>query len=102
MNAQQRSAIALNLIANDLINTKLVMGLRALGIDAGVYGLCLAESIFILMGYGKTQQTAELYDRYAALSRKVLDVPLSDADHNALEALALEIYETLLREFPGV
>lgn len=100
MKAHQRSAIALHIIANDLVNTRLIMGLRALGIDAGMYGLCLAESVFMLMGYGKAQQTEELYDCYAALSRKVQGLPFSEADHNALEALALEIYETLLREFP--
>lgn len=98
MNANNRKTIALDLIANDLVNTKLIMGLGAMGIEAGHYSLYLSTSIFKLIGYTQKQQTMDLYDRYAALSRKAQHLPHSDTDRSALQALALEIYETLLLE----
>jgi hypothetical protein len=98
MNANKRRKIALDIIANDLVNTKLIMSLGAMGIEAGRYNLCLAASIFKLMGFTKKQRTMDLYDRYALLSRKAQHLPHSDTDRTVLQALALEIYETLLQE----
>jgi hypothetical protein len=100
MNANKRRKIALDVIANDLVHTKLIMSLGAMGIAAGRYNLCLAASIFKLMGYTKKQGTMDLYDRYALLSRKALNLSFSDTDHTVPQDLALEIYETLLEEFP--
>lgn len=91
--------IALNLIFNDLVNCKLIYGLKALHIDAGMYSLCIAESIFKLMGLTDAQCTHERYDQYAALCRKAVEVAYEEGGEHALEALAEEIYEEMeLRE----
>lgn len=97
MNIQNRKEIVINLIFNDLANCKLIYGLRALHIDAGIYSLCIAESIFKLMGFEEAQCTYERYDQYAALCRKAIDMPYSEGQEHALQALALEIYEELGR-----
>lgn len=99
MNATAQKEIVLHLIFNDLVNCKLIYGLKALHIDAGVYSLCMAEPIFKLMGFAEAQCTHERYDRYAALCRKVTDIPYAEGQEHALQALALEIYEDLARGF---
>jgi hypothetical protein len=99
MNAKAQKEIVLHLIFNDLVNCKLIYGLRALHIDAGVYSLCMAESIFTLMGLAEAQRTHERYDRYAALCRKATDIPYTEGQAHALQALALEMYEDLARGF---
>ena len=101
MNPNKRKTIALDIIVNDLVNVKMIMSLRAMGIDASLYYLSLATSIFKLIGYRKKEQTTDLYDRYAILCRKAKDISFSDTDQTVLQALALEIYETLLKEFPA-
>lgn len=45
MDVSERKEIVVDLIANDLVNTKLILGLNALHIDAGIYSMYLAESI---------------------------------------------------------
>lgn len=99
MNASVQKEIVLHLIFNDLVNCKLIYGLRALHIDAGLYSLCMAESIFKLMGVAQAQCMHEHYDRYAALCRKATDIPYTEGQEHALQALALEIYEDLARSF---
>lgn len=95
MNATTQRDIAIQLITNDLINCKLIYGLHALHIDAGSYSLFLAASILILIGFDKAQQSSELYDVYASMSRKATEVSFDGGDHTELQALALEIYEAL-------
>lgn len=95
MNTENRKQIVINLIANDLVNCKLIYGLKALHIDAGMYSLCIAESIFKLMGLTEAQCTHERYDQYAALCRKAVEVPYEEGGEHALVALAEEIYEEM-------
>lgn len=87
--------IAIDLIANDLVNTKLILGLNALNIDAGIYSMYLAESIFTLMGIAPEQQSPELYDLYAQLSKRAAEAAVVDDDRRAVRALAEGIYERL-------
>src|SRR5690349_20560291 len=95
MNATVQKEIVLHHIFNDLVNCKLIYGLKALHIDAGIYSLCIAESIFKLMGFAEAQCTHERYDHYAALCRKVTDIAYAEGQEHTLQALALEIYEDL-------
>jgi hypothetical protein len=95
MNSQKRKQLVLRLIANDLINHKLVMGLEQLGIDASEYHLYLNTSIFKLMGFAKQDRTDALYKQYHEHCHKVLIIDLS-GNRADLEALGVEIYERLL------
>lgn len=65
-----------------------------MGIDAGMYCLYLSDTIFMLMGFKKEEMTTGLYDSYAKMAHKVLDIDINES-YTPLEALAKEVYKEL-------
>jgi len=87
--------LVLHLIKDDLINSKLVSTLDALGLDAGNYYLYLNQTIFNLMGIKKNKD--ELFDKY----HKMCDLVIKgDIFKNSgyLDNKAKEIYTKLILE----
>lgn len=74
----KRKKLIIRLIANDLLNTKLVAGLLSLQVDASVYYLHQSKVVFQLMGFKKQDQTDLLLDLYTGLSNKALQADLQD------------------------
>ncbi|MFL9483001.1 hypothetical protein ACI6Q2_09520 [Chitinophagaceae bacterium LWZ2-11] len=94
--------LIISLIKDDLINTKLVVGLNALGLQANDYSLQLSSTIFELMGFEDNEETELIFERYLSLSKNILEIDTSES-RNRLSALALLIYSQLLiqKEFLG-
>lgn len=101
MNAETRKTLAISLIANDLINSRLVYGLRALDIDAEIYSLFLEIPILELIGFSGDERTEELHDLYAELVRKTAhNIKTGAGDYKAMEKLAIGIYEDMSDQLP--
>jgi hypothetical protein len=85
----------LSLIKDDLINAKLVLGLKALGLHPDDYCLYLSGKVFSLMGFKESAQTDQIYEKYLELTEKVKEIDIA-LSMNQLEELALQIYTELL------
>jgi hypothetical protein len=75
-------------------NTKLILGLENLGIDAGLYLLGISDAIFVLMGIDEDKKGEELFEYYLTLRQKVETVDLKKSD-GTINAIALKIYHEL-------
>lgn len=60
--------LILSLIKDDLINTKLVNALIAIGIDASDYNLHLSETIFELMEFEESIENDPIVEHYFVLT----------------------------------
>jgi len=92
---KKNKPLILSLIKDDLINTKLVSALDALGLDAGNYYLYLNLTIFNLMGIRKNKD--ELFDKYHKMCDEVIQGNIFK-NSNYLDNQAKEIYAKLLLE----
>lgn len=99
-NTNQKTII--ELIVSDLLLGKMEQGLNQLSIDTSPYSLSLSQVVFRLMGYERHEQTAILHDHYAILCSKALEKDFNVYDTNAIESLAMGIYEELNNEFGGI
>src|SRR4051812_42661974 len=88
-------ALILSLIKDDIINSKLVIGLNGLGLDATNYFLHLSETIFRLMGFEDNEHNDEIYEKYLELTKTAAVTCISES-HQSLDNLALNIYTTLV------
>lgn len=87
----KKKKLIINLIANDLVNYRLIDGLYRQGIDASAYYGHLAEIVFKLMGFAKELRTVELYEQYTALAKKVHEFNPAEL-RKEVKVLAKEIY----------
>lgn len=90
MNKKQ---LIVSLIRDDLVSTRLVNGLGALGLDAGHYSLHLSETILRLLGFTH-HQLYTVFNQYLKLTQLAQHVPRNNPAK--LNQLALEIYHALL------
>ena len=100
MNAKNRKTLTIDLIANDIINSKLIYGLNTLDIDAGTYALFLEAPILSLIGFNKKQLTLEVHDLYASLVKSKSIAGLKIDNFDAIRDLAKEIYQELSNHLP--
>lgn len=84
----------LSLIKDDLINTKLILGLRDINLNADDYTLHLSETIFSLMGIENSTENDAVFDRYFDLAKRTKFIHLH-YDTNLIDELALDIYNYL-------
>lgn len=91
----KKQKLILSLIKDNLINTKLVNGLNAMGLDASTYSLHLSETIFELMGFRDNKKSDQVFEYYLELVEKVNAINISQS-HEALDLLTTEIYGELL------
>ena len=100
MDTNKNKNLILSLIKDDLINTKLVNGLNALGLNADDYLLHLGQTIFDLLGYEENEETEKVFERYMHLSEAALQIDISESNKN-LDGLALQIYRELVLQKPN-
>lgn len=86
--------LILSLIKDDLINTKLVNGLDALGLNAQDYLLNLSDTIFKLMKIADDKKGENLFEHYLDLKDNVRFID-SAKSHEAFDELVHEIYSEL-------
>jgi hypothetical protein len=94
MRAAKKKELILSLIKDDLIHTKLISGLRGLGLDPSNYILGLSNTIFLLLNIKDDKQGEVLFERYLRLLQKVQEVEVTKL-HDGLDGMAGEIYEEL-------
>lgn len=87
--------LILSLIKDDLINTKLVNGLDALGLNAQDYLLHLSDTVFKLMGVKDDEKGEKLFEHYLELKDNVRFIDGAKS-HEAFHDLALAIYTDLV------
>lgn len=98
--AKHNKKLILSLIKDDLINTKLVNGLDALGLNAQDYLLHLSDTVFKLMGIKDDKKGEKLFQRYLDLKDNVRFIK-SAKSHDAFDDLAIAIYIDLISKKPG-
>lgn len=89
--------LILSLIKDDLINTKLVNGLDALGLNAQDYRLHLSDTVFKLMGIEEDKKGEKLFEHYLELKDNVRFIDGAKS-HEAFDDLALAIYIDLINQ----
>lgn len=82
------------LIKDDLINSKLINALNAIGLNADCYFLYLDSTIFKFVGYENDDYAEEIYEKYRdlAMQAKFVDISTSNV---GLDSLALELFQFL-------
>lgn len=104
MKAKKRKEIVIDLIVNDLVSTRLISGLNALNVEAGVYSMYLEKPILRLMGFKKSMLEEDclfgLYDLYSKLIDRP-DLNICDDDRRSLVPVAKEIYKELKKGVEG-
>ena len=85
------------LIKDDLINTRLVNGLNAIGLNADDYLLHLSDTIFKLLGIGDDAAGETIFEWYMDSLKRVDQINICE-DAEALNELATQIYLELLLE----
>lgn len=79
------------LIKDDLIHTKLILGLHTMGIDASPYYIRLSETIFQLMNIPPTHEHI-----FACYLNRLRTMELVDIrDHKSIHTMSESIYDML-------
>lgn len=89
--------LIISLIKDDLLNTKLISGLKGMGIDAERYLLGISDVVFELMGI---EQEEALFQYYLELREVAILKSLSQPQACA-NVLAAGIYAKLRRRMVG-
>lgn len=94
MNTKNNKNLILSLIKDDLTNTKLVLGLNALGLQASEYALNLNETIFNCVGIAQGDQSNKVYERYSEMTKRIKYIDM-EQNPKQVSALVQEIYTYL-------
>ena len=70
MNIKNKKNLVISLIKDDLIYTKLIYGLNALGLSASNYHLHLSETVFEIVGFPQDESAEPLMEYYLAELKK--------------------------------
>lgn len=89
-----KQTLILALIKDDLINTKLVNALIAIGIDASDYNLHLSETIFDLMEFEESIENDPIVEHYFVLTALSGNIDFV-REPKKLNKLAEQIYRYL-------
>lgn len=87
--------LVLSLIKDDLINSKLIYGLNAMGLNAEHYFLHLSDTIFELLEYEDNRETEQVFKRYIELTKHVVFIDITKSQ-KGLNELVLKIYGELV------
>jgi hypothetical protein len=93
----KNSALAIKVLKEDIINTKLVNGLRDLNLDAGDYALQLNKVVFELLGFEEERITEEIVDWYYHYV-DVLSIQMKVKDDEELNQMAEKFYHAILEK----
>jgi hypothetical protein len=94
-----RKKLIISLIKDDMINTKLVLGLNASDLFADGYFLHLSQTIFELMGFKDDEYGEQVYEFYMKAIRKTGKVNINQS-HQPLDKKAKKIYKELVSRVP--
>lgn len=94
---KNKKEIIISLIKDNLKNTRLVVGLDKLGLNASKYHLHLSDTIFQLIGFKSAEYNEKVFTKYVNDSMKVSSVDIFLSPEK-LEALATKIYKDLTKE----
>jgi hypothetical protein len=97
---QSSETLIISLIRDDLINSKLVNSLNAIGLNASNYHLHLSTTIFQLMGYKDDHYRDEVFALYLQRSKKAMRIDIT-ASSAALDELAMEIFQLVDKKNPS-
>ena len=86
--------LIISLIRDNLISTKLINGLNALGMETIHFTLNLSETIFELMEFDKSDKSDKIFEYYLELLDKVNHINIS-TQQDRLNELAKNIYRRL-------
>ena len=85
----------IQLITDDLRISKLLHGLTLTGLDATHFNTSIHETVFLLIGFKKYEQTEELKDWYFNQTERIIPIELTAID-GEITKLAHEIYSGLV------
>jgi hypothetical protein len=88
--------LIISLIKDDLIHTKLIHGLEALGLSALNYHLHLSETVFEIMRFPQDESSEPDLEYYLGELKKANRFNMNGS-HKAFDTLALSIYTELER-----
>ena len=95
MTSKKEQKIAIALIKDDLVNRKLLIGLRELGLQPSNYFLNLSETIFYILGFPDDKASERVFEHYLELTKKVKSLNIAES-HIQLDNLTQEIYLELI------
>jgi hypothetical protein len=87
--------LIVSLIRDNLVNTKLLNGLDALGLNADNYSLRLSDTIFELMGFEDNKDSDKVFEYYIGELKKAHKINIA-AHPERLDSLADSIYFNLV------
>jgi hypothetical protein len=87
--------LIVSLIRDNLINTKLLNGLDALGLNADNYSLRLGDTIFELMGFDDSKDSDKVFEYYIGELKKANRINIASHPER-LDSLADNIYFNLV------
>lgn len=88
----------MSLLRDHLVSYRLVQGLLKAGLDPLNFDLCIAETIFRLMGFRDSEEE-KLFEEFLNWSEKVMNIDFLGEDRiEPLNDLRDEIYRKLKRE----
>lgn len=88
--------LIISLIKDDLIHTKLINGLDALGLEALDYHIHLSETIFELLGFPENENSDAIFEYYIAQLKRARRLSIRK-NREAFDVLALNIFTELER-----
>ncbi len=92
----KQKSVIISLIKDDLIYTKLIHGLEALGLSALNYHLHLSETVFEIMRFPQDESTEPVMEYYLAELKKANRFN-TNGSQKEFDKLALAIYSELER-----
>jgi hypothetical protein len=98
---RDKKAMTIYLIKQDLLNTRIIMGFLAMGIEANDYTTDLSEFIFMLVGVDpEHRQIEEIFKHYMTMIRKVIHLNIL-IQKNEFDEMANDIYNFLVKVRKG-
>lgn len=95
MDTKKKEQIIIRLISNDLIHSRLLLGLHKLDIDASKYQLYLSDVIFRMMGFREKELEPDLFEEYSLLTMNAISTHFELNDLEKIRELAKGIYVSL-------
>ena len=101
MQPDEKDALIISLIKDDIINSQLVNGLIAIGLDASPYHLHAGDTAFRLMGFKEDNYGESVFEFYRQFIKRSKPINLSISPE-LVDEMVLEIYKLLLVRVPAL
>ena len=94
MNIENKDEFLISMILDDLVHTKLVIGLLQLNLTAEHYHLNIGDKVISLMGFTDVAENERVFNYYIGMLARSKDISLGNGNKE-MENLAKEIYREL-------